>query len=146
MKKIIVLTVAILFASTAIFAQSKADKVYPSAPAAYYSCPMHPEVTGHKPGKCPKCGMVLEMSSKEQMKAEITKNYTCPSHGEVSSHKPGSCPKCGKKLNLSAKEQMKAETTKIYTCLMHPEVALDKEGKCPKCGVDLVEKQKKQNK
>ncbi|MGZ5282612.1 MAG: heavy metal-binding domain-containing protein, partial [Bacteroidia bacterium] len=22
-----------------------------------YSCPMHPEVTSEKPGKCPKCGM-----------------------------------------------------------------------------------------
>ena len=26
-----------------------------------YSCPMHPEVTSDKPGKCPKCGMALEM-------------------------------------------------------------------------------------
>ena len=25
-----------------------------------YSCPMHPEVTSDKPGKCPKCGMDLE--------------------------------------------------------------------------------------
>ncbi len=24
-----------------------------------YTCPMHPEVTSDKPGKCPKCGMVL---------------------------------------------------------------------------------------
>ena len=27
--------------------------------AAIYSCPMHPEVTGNEPGKCPKCGMSL---------------------------------------------------------------------------------------
>ena len=25
-----------------------------------YTCPMHPEVTSDKPGKCPKCGMNLE--------------------------------------------------------------------------------------
>ena len=25
-----------------------------------YTCPMHPEVTSSKPGKCPKCGMQLE--------------------------------------------------------------------------------------
>lgn len=25
-----------------------------------YRCPMHPEVTSDKPGKCPKCGMFLE--------------------------------------------------------------------------------------
>ena len=27
--------------------------------AAVYTCPMHPEVTSSKPGKCPKCGMTL---------------------------------------------------------------------------------------
>jgi len=25
-----------------------------------YTCPMHPEVTSPVPGKCPKCGMVLQ--------------------------------------------------------------------------------------
>jgi len=143
MKKIIALTVALCIASTALFAQSKAGKVDTSAHAAYYSCLTHPEVTGHKPGKCPKCGMALQLSSKEQMKAETAKNYTCPIHVGVASHNPGKCPKCGRKLNLSAKEQMKAETTKVYTCPMHPSVALDKEGNCPKCGMALVEKKKK---
>lgn len=28
--------------------------------AAKYACPMHPEVTSDKPGKCSKCGMNLE--------------------------------------------------------------------------------------
>jgi len=27
--------------------------------ALVYSCPMHPDVTSDKPGKCPRCGMVL---------------------------------------------------------------------------------------
>ena len=26
---------------------------------AAYTCPMHPEVSSDKPGKCPKCGMNL---------------------------------------------------------------------------------------
>lgn len=28
-------------------------------PATTYVCPMHPDVTSDKPGKCPKCGMDL---------------------------------------------------------------------------------------
>lgn len=27
--------------------------------AVTYTCPMHPEITSPKPGKCPKCGMTL---------------------------------------------------------------------------------------
>ena len=29
-----------------------------------YQCPMHPEVTSDKPGKCPKCGMALVKKAK----------------------------------------------------------------------------------
>ena len=32
--------------------------------AASYSCPMHPEVTSDKPGKCSKCGMELVKKNK----------------------------------------------------------------------------------
>ncbi len=31
--------------------------------SAMYACPMHPEVTSAKPGKCSKCGMALEKKS-----------------------------------------------------------------------------------
>jgi hypothetical protein len=34
-------------------------------PAAVYTCPMHPEVLSDKPGKCPKCGMTLELKAKK---------------------------------------------------------------------------------
>lgn len=33
-----------------------------------YTCPMHSEVTSDKPGKCPKCGMTLEVNKKENQK------------------------------------------------------------------------------
>ena len=143
MKKIIALTVVVFMATFTLFAQTKAGKIDKSEKHALYTCPMHPEVTGHEPGKCSKCGMALNLSKKEQMKADVTKNYTCPAHTDVTSHKPGQCPKCGKKLSLSAKEQMKAEVTKVYTCPMHADVALNKDGNCPKCGMSLVEQKKK---
>ena len=142
MKNIFALTVAVFIATAGVFAQTKAGKIDKSAKYALYTCPMHPEVTGHKPGKCPKCGMTLNLSKKEEMKANQIKTYSCPSHTDVTSHNPGQCPKCGKKLNLSPKEQMKAEVTKTYTCPMHPQVALTKDGVCPKCGTALVEKRK----
>ena len=129
MRIIFIILFQVLLISTAL---SQAKPVY--------TCPMHPEITQEKPNKCPKCGMELSLSAKEQMKAKEMKSYACPVHLDVTKHDPGKCPKCGKKLTLSSKEQMKAEVVKLYTCPMHPEVALDKEGNCPKCGKTLVEK------
>lgn len=31
-----------------------------------YTCPMHPEVISDKPGKCPKCGMDLELKENNE--------------------------------------------------------------------------------
>ena len=38
----------------------EAMEVRIGAMEAIYTCPMHPEVQQHEPGKCPKCGMTLE--------------------------------------------------------------------------------------
>lgn len=143
MKKIFTLVITFLVASPMLFAQTKAGKIDKEKHATYYTCPKHSDVVSDKPGKCPQCGMDLSLSTKEQVKAKVTKNYTCPVHVEIATHDPGKCPKCGKKLALSQKEQMKAEVTKVYTCSMHPDVALDKDGVCPKCGQELVEKKNK---
>jgi ribosomal protein S27AE len=141
MKKIIILTVSFLISAPAVFAQDKAGKKDTTQHTTYYTCSMHSDVVTDKPGKCPKCGMDLNLSVKEEMKAKIAKTYTCPVHADVTSNKEGVCPKCGKTLNLSAKEQMKAEVVKIYTCPMHPDITNDKSGKCPKCGMSLTVKQ-----
>ncbi|MHA4845188.1 heavy metal-binding domain-containing protein [Flavitalea antarctica] len=142
MRAIIPLIIIIFFASTGLFAQSKAGKTDTTHQKEYYTCPNHPDVVNHVAGKCSKCGTQLNRSSKEQMKAEVVKSYICPVHMDVTSHDPRKCPKCGRKMNLSSKEQMKAEVTKAYTCPMHPEVALSKDGLCPKCGSTLIEKKK----
>jgi transcription initiation factor IIE alpha subunit len=141
MKKLIILVVAFLIGAPAIFAQDKAGKKDTTQHTSYYTCPMHADVVTDMPGKCPKCGMDLSLSSKEEMKSKVAKTYTCPVHVDVSSDTAGTCPKCGSKLNLSLKEKMKAEVVKIYTCPMHPDVTSDKSGKCPKCGMSLTTKQ-----
>jgi ribosomal protein S27AE len=68
-----------------------------------YTCPVHTNETSSKPGKCPKCGKKLFLSTKEKMKMEVMKLYTCPMHPEVTSDKSGKCPKCG--MELAKKEQ-----------------------------------------
>ena len=102
-----------------------------------YSCPMkcEGEKTYDKPGKCPKCGMDLTKSKKEQMKMEVMKTYTCPMHPDVTSDKPGKCSKCG----MALKEKEPAVVA--YSCPMKCEgdKTYDKPGNCPKCGMALKE-------
>ncbi len=74
-----------------------------------YTCPMHPDVSHYKSGKCSKCGMVLKETEKTA--------YSCPMHPEVTSDKPGQCSKCGMSLNLSPKKNENRGYKKIY--LLH---------------------------
>jgi ssDNA-binding Zn-finger/Zn-ribbon topoisomerase 1 len=141
MKKFIMLMIAAsTISSVSVFAQEKAGKKDTTQNTVLYTCTMHPDIKMDKAGKCPKCGMELSISKKEEMKIAVTKNYTCPVHADVISASSGKCPQCGKKLTLSKKEEMKAGVVKLYTCPMHPDVANDKAGKCPKCGMDMTMK------
>lgn len=87
MKKIFLLFITVL-ATFAVSAQEKAGKKDSVSHAAFYTCPMHPDVKSDKAGKCPKCGMDLTK----------IKTYSCPMHPEVTSNKPGKCGKCGMDL------------------------------------------------
>ena len=141
MKKIMMLMIAALtISSVSVFAQEKAGKKDTTKHTVLYTCSMHPDLKMDKAGKCPKCGMELSLSKKEDMKSAVTKNYTCPVHADVISASSGKCPQCGKKLTLSKKEEMKAEVMKLFTCPMHPDVSSDNAGKCSKCGMDMTMK------
>jgi FtsP/CotA-like multicopper oxidase with cupredoxin domain len=59
--------------------------------ALIYTCPMHPEVAGEEPGRCPSCGMKLIAET-------APTGYACPMHPEVTSETPDRCPQCGMKL------------------------------------------------
>lgn len=127
--------------SVTVFAQEKAGKKDTLKHTTLYTCAMHDSVAMKKPGNCPVCGMKLERSKKEQMKAEVTKNYSCPMHADVTSNKPGKCTKCNMDLTLSSKEKMKMEVVKAYSCPMKCEgdKTYAQAGKCPKCGMNLKE-------
>ncbi|MDX2048085.1 MAG: heavy metal-binding domain-containing protein [Chitinophagaceae bacterium] len=134
------LMAALSIMTITVFSQEKAGRKDTAQHITFYTCPKHSDVTSEKEGYCSKCGMKLELSLKEKMKREVTKNYTCPIHAEVVSNKPGKCSKCSSKLVVDRKGSK--QTTIGYTCSMHPDVASDKSGKCPKCNMDLVEKKK----
>lgn len=74
--------------------KAKTPKLQPEKIA--FSCPMHPEITSDKPGKCSKCGMALVKSKNEKV-------YVCPMHPDVTSNAPGKCPKC--KMALKEKKK-----------------------------------------
>ena len=141
----IVLLCAFSMMTITLFSQEKAGKKDTAQHTTLYTCPTHSEVNNKKPGHCPKCGMKLELSTKEQMKTDVTKNYVCPIHTDVSSNKAGKCPKCDNDLVLSPKEKMKMEAVGKYSCSMHPDVTSDNPGKCPKCNMDLVETKKEEH-
>jgi hypothetical protein len=77
------------------------DEVYQTAGLTdEYFCPMHPEVISTEAGKCPKCGMNLEMRTVQRAQApgSTSLSYVCPMHPDQLSDKPGKCSLCGMPL------------------------------------------------
>jgi hypothetical protein len=73
MKKFLLLSMVLLAASPALFAQTGKAKTDTST-KQMYTCTMHPEVISDKPGKCPKCGMTLvEKKSGNKMDSSMHK-------------------------------------------------------------------------
>lgn len=118
-----------------------------------YTCPMHPEVIKHAPGKCPNCGMhLLPLKEKgqhehshgshqhhenHQHKSTVPSSqdkYYCPMHceGDKKYAEPGNCPVCGMHLVKEGDEKETVHTSRPV--LMTPLPSIKKsEGKyyCP---------------
>ncbi len=111
MKRIIILVIVLASGFGGFAQKSKNNQLLRKMQVVQntYTCPMHPDVVSDKPGKCPKCGMNLNLSKKEQMKMEVMKIYTCPMHSDVVSNTPGDCSKCGMKLIERKKTSHKNE-------------------------------------
>lgn len=48
-----------------------------------YACPMHPEVTSKRPGKCPKCGMTLRLVKNETIRPAATVASVVPTSDDA---------------------------------------------------------------
>ncbi len=65
MRRVWIVMVIVMLAAFAAITGCKPKPETPATPPAttggkvVYTCPMHPEVTADKLGKCPKCGMNL---------------------------------------------------------------------------------------
>lgn len=79
MKTKILLTATFFAALTFVFAACNSSEKkstgteQSSSEKVVYTCPMHPEVTSDKPGKCPKCGMDLVKKETTNVKDTIKK-------------------------------------------------------------------------
>jgi putative DNA topoisomerase len=112
MKKLIIIAVAFLIASPAVFAQTKAGRTDNSKHTTLYTCPVHSSVIINTLGKCPLCGMDLNLSQKEQIKTQVVKGYSCPLFADIVTNN------AGRNLNLSLKEKMKMEVVKLNNYLV----------------------------
>lgn len=77
---ILVLTFGVcvsVLSTTLVYAQTPQTR---ASKARRYVCPMHPEVSSHRRGRCPKCGMALRLVSNAP--AESATSKTAPT-GEV---------------------------------------------------------------
>ncbi|MET4075950.1 efflux RND transporter periplasmic adaptor subunit [Hymenobacter sp. UYCo722] len=82
--------------------KTKPDTATTTTTAAYYTCPMHPQIHAEAPGDCPICHMhlvaVQPPAAQEKPAAVASAVYTCPMHSQVREKQPGSCPICGMDL------------------------------------------------
>lgn len=82
-----------------------------SQKSSRYACPMHPEVTSAKPGKCPKCGMALRIVKDAPAASPAPPEETSATTREMESTTPPRIP------DLPVYDQ-NGERLKFYTDLI----------------------------
>ena len=108
---------------------------------AAYVCPMHPEVRRGEPGRCPLCGMALQLEGSQGRPGNGGDGHHAhpshaatpepgPAYGAHSAH-AGHAPSAAKAAPPPA------ASGAVYVCPMHPEVRRDAPGHCPICGMAL---------
>ncbi|WP_373318227.1 copper-transporting P-type ATPase [Ameyamaea chiangmaiensis] len=91
---------------------------------------MHPEIRDNHPGKCPKCGMMLQPAE------EVTGAGMIDGMGHDQTSHHMACHHHGARLSGKA-DAVSAGRDTVWTCPMHPQIRQDHPGNCPLCGMAL---------
>jgi hypothetical protein len=144
---LLVMNVALFAAEPAKAKKGAPRKADITQQAPVYRCPMHPDVTSDKPGKCPTCGMNLEKAPAPATKNGRTDGCTMQPNDKARANKSSCCDTMkgatsGTKEGCVAPAEQNAPQAPAasYTCPMHPDVTSDKPGRCPTCGMNLEKK------
>ncbi|MFV0595569.1 efflux RND transporter periplasmic adaptor subunit [Shewanella sp.] len=100
-----------------------------------YTCPMHPEVESHEPGRCPKCNMFLVEKEEEEeanTAAQHAEHQTSTTSQNAAQVFDTPAPKANNLVNNQS-----SEATIKYVCPMHAHIISDVPGTCPICGMNL---------
>ncbi|WP_198781475.1 efflux RND transporter periplasmic adaptor subunit [Shewanella putrefaciens] len=129
-------------AETAATSPANESKNNPLKQVKTYTCPMHPEVISHEPGRCPKCNMFLVEQQDDANSAEHVghqaADHQASEHGQTLAAKASSpvFDTPTPKADSLVKTQNHVTTIK-YVCPMHAHIISDVPGTCPICGMNL---------
>jgi Cu(I)/Ag(I) efflux system membrane fusion protein len=106
-----------------------------------YNCPMHPDQTSDKPGRCPVCGMFLVPAQTKETDPETTSHAGHAMEQATPSRSMTPMESHGHEMPEVDSEPTHQHQASTYVCPMHPQIVSKHPGSCPICGMDLVLKE-----